>query len=255
MSEKPKSIILIIDDIKERQQEISKIISNDYYIMPAANSHEAKNCLNSDFKRISVIILSSKIQGENPSDFVKQIKANHLYNKIPILIFCRNQIDEEAKLCLSAGACDVFFEPADRTLVLNRIQNVVNLIDAANILAEIEKDDLTGLYTRQAFIHRARTMINNSPEKSFGILALDFENFKLTNSQYGEEKCNEFLAYVAQRIKNGTKTALVGRFGGDQFVVIYERAMDKTLERLTEIVASVMAEAPIPHQVLIVGCY
>ena len=98
MSEKPKSIILIIDDIKERQQEISKIISNDYYIMPAANSHEAKNCLNSDFKRISVIILSSKIQGENPSDFVKQIKANHLYNKIPILIFCRNQIDEQAKL-------------------------------------------------------------------------------------------------------------------------------------------------------------
>ena len=77
-------------------------------------------------------------QGGNTSSW--QREANHLYNKIPILIFCRNQIDEEAKLCLSAGACDVFFEPADRTLVLNRIQNVVNLIDAANILAEIEKD-------------------------------------------------------------------------------------------------------------------
>lgn len=255
LSEKPKSIILIIDDSKERQREISEIISSDYYIMPAANSHEAKTCLNNDYKRISVIILSNIIQGECPSDLVKQIKSNPTYKKIPILIFCRNQIDEEAKNCLIAGASDVFFEPADRTLVLNRIHNVVNLTEAANILAEIEKDDLTGLYTRQAFIHRARTMINNAPNKNFGILALDFENFKLTNSQYGEDKCNEFLAYVAQRLKNGAKTALVGRFGGDQFVVIYERAQDKTLERLNSIVASIMAEAPIPHQVLKIGSY
>ena len=73
-------------------------------------------------------------------------------------------------------------------------------------------------------------MINNAPNKSFGILGLDFENFKLTNSQYGEDKCNEFLAYVAQRLMNGAKTALVGRFGGDQFVVLYERSQEKTLD-------------------------
>ena len=228
MSEKPKSIILIVDDSKERQREVSEVISGDYYIMPAANPHEAKNCLNSDYRRISVIIISSQIQGESSYDFIKQIKSNSTYKRIPILIFCKNQIDDEAKLCLSAGACDVFFEPVDRTLVLNRIKNVVNLTEAANILAEIEKDDLTGLYTRQAFIHRARTMINNTPNKSFGILGLDFENFKLTNSQYGEDKCNEFLAYVAQRLKGGSKTALVGRFGGDQFVVLYERSQEKT---------------------------
>ena len=255
MSEKPKSIILIVDDSKERQRAVSEIISNEYYIMSAANSHEAKSYLNSDYRRISVIILSSQIQGESSNDFVKQIKSIPSYKKIPILIFCKNQIDEEAKLCLSAGACDVFFEPVDRTLVLNRIKNVVDLIEAANILAEIEKDDLTGLYTRQAFIHRARKMINNAPNKSFGILGLDFENFKLTNSQYGEDKCNDFLAYVAQRLMNGAKTALVGRFGGDQFVVLYERSQEKTLERLNSIVANIMAEAPIPHQVLKIGSY
>ena len=79
-----------------------ELVSNEYYIMSAANSHEAKSYLNSDYRRISVIILSSQIQGESSSDFVKQIKSIPAYKKIPILIFCKNQIDEEAKLCLSS---------------------------------------------------------------------------------------------------------------------------------------------------------
>lgn len=255
MSDKPKSIILIVDDSKERQKELSDLISGDYFVISAANCEKAKVALDYDFKRISVIVLGNKIQGEIPSEFVSFLKHHPVFKKIPVLIFCRDFIDDEAKKCLFAGASDVFFEPVDDVLVLNRLKNVANLTEAANILAEIEQDDLTGLYTRQAFLHRAKIVLEVSPHKLFGILAFDFENFKLTNSQYGEDKSNEFLAFVAHRLKEHSDTALLGRFGGDQFVMLYEISYEKSIERINDIVSDILAEAPIPQQILKIGCY
>lgn len=255
MSEKPKSIILIIDDSKERQKSLSELIAKDYFIMSAANCAEAKTALNFNFKRISGIILSNKIRGEIPSEFVSFIKSNDSYKNIPVLIFCRSFIDDEAKKCLNAGAGDVFFEPVDCVLLLNRLKNIINLTEAAYILEEIEKDDLTGLYTRQAFLHRANAKILENPGKLYGIMAFDFENFKLTNNQYGEDKCNEFLAYVARRLQSCLNGELMGRFGGDQFILIYEMGQNKSLENINSIISKILLDAPIPHQILKIGSY
>lgn len=255
MADKFKSIILVIDDSKERQEKLANLISGDYFIISAANCEKAKVALNYDFKRVSVIVLSSKIRGESPCEFVSFLKRHFVFRKIPVLIFCRDFIDDEAKNCLLAGASDVFFEPLDEILVLNRLKNVANLAEAKSILAEIEQDDLTGLYTRPAFLHHAKIMLEVYPNKLFGILAFDFENFKLTNSQYGEDKSNEFLSFTARRLKDRFSSALLGRFGGDQFVMFYEISEEKILERINDIVSDILADAPIPQQVLKIGSY
>ena len=39
---------------------------------------------------------------------------------------------------------------------------------------------------------------------------------------YGEEKCNEFLAYTGRRLKGLLPRGIAGRFGGDQFILFFD---------------------------------
>lgn len=128
------------------------------------------------------------------------------------------------------------------------------LEDSKKMIASLEYDDLTGLLIRQAFLHRAEAEIRNNPNKNYGILALDFENFKSANSLYGEEKCNEFLAVVSHKLAQYLPNSLIGRFGGDQFVLLFESDKDY-MNLIDSYKTEILQVSPIPNQVVKFGIY
>ena len=80
---------------------------------------------------------------------------------------------------------DFISKPYKPKVVKARLNSVIKLRESAAALSAIEYDELTGLYTRQAFYHHAKTLINFRSDKKFHVLVADIHNFKLVNSIYG----------------------------------------------------------------------
>lgn len=86
-------------------------------------------------------------------------------------------------------------------------------------------DSLTGLINRQFILDFARHLISNNTPFAMGILDLD--NFKNINDAYGHRNGDTCLQIVAQNLQECVgKDGLVGRFGGDEFIIIYLKACD-----------------------------
>jgi diguanylate cyclase (GGDEF)-like protein len=84
-------------------------------------------------------------------------------------------------------------------------------------------DKLTGLYNRR----KIDEVLENELKRSiryrtpFTLLIIDVDNFKVINDQYGHAKGDDILIDVAGILNSTVRnTDFVGRWGGDEFVII-----------------------------------
>ncbi len=84
-------------------------------------------------------------------------------------------------------------------------------------------DKLTGLANRTLFFDRVdQGMLASHRSGKFGaVLFIDLDHFKPLNDQYGHAVGDALLVEIAARMKNCVRaTDTVGRFGGDEFVIL-----------------------------------
>ena len=85
----------------------------------------------------------------------------------------------------------------------------------------IEIDDLTGLYTREAFLQRGEQLLEDNPEKVYGLLLADTVDFKSINEAYGIKTGDEILRSIGLSLQEKSASdVLIGRYGGDQFAIL-----------------------------------
>jgi diguanylate cyclase (GGDEF)-like protein len=106
-------------------------------------------------------------------------------------------------------------------------------------------DDLTGILTRKAFTDEFNQLMVNSQanETPLSLAFLDVDCFLEANNRYGHQGGDQILQAIAGNISElAGQQALVSRYGGDEFAVIFpgverERAF-LTLERIRAAVES-----------------
>lgn len=83
---------------------------------------------------------------------------------------------------------------------------------------KVQQDELTGAYNRQAFLKKARKLID-STEEEMCIVLMDISNFKVINDLYGSKTGDRLLRYLADelRARGKDKEFVVGRFNSDHF--------------------------------------
>jgi diguanylate cyclase (GGDEF)-like protein len=81
-------------------------------------------------------------------------------------------------------------------------------------------DSLTGVISRGYILNLAKELVNsNTP---FTMLMFDIDNFKFINDNYGHAIGDECLIAVCDSlIRCVEDKALIGRYGGDEFIIIY----------------------------------
>jgi diguanylate cyclase (GGDEF)-like protein len=84
-------------------------------------------------------------------------------------------------------------------------------------------DGLTGLYNRATFVEMSRRELARA-QRSGGstvILLLDLDHFKQVNDQWGHPAGDAVLCHVAVLLQSSVRhTDLVGRLGGEEFMVL-----------------------------------
>jgi len=110
-----------------------------------------------------------------------------------------------------------------------------------------ELDELTNIYTKQAFYHYAKKEIEEQLNTSFRVVAVDIENFRFLNSIYGKLKCDNVLNYFAREFANSGKCHVVGRYGYDQFILLMEDDEEFYFDTYSKFFQDIKEKAPIPY--------
>ncbi len=93
------------------------------------------------------------------------------------------------------------------------------------------KDPLTGLYNRRYLLERAEQEVQRSRryKHSISLLIIDLDHFKNINDTYGHLAGDRALIQFSTFLKDTLRNVdIIGRFGGDEFVVILPETELKT---------------------------
>lgn len=81
------------------------------------------------------------------------------------------------------------------------------------------QDDLTGFLNRRALHERLRSdFASDDPPQ--GLMLVDLDGFKAVNDRHGHAVGDVVLARLATRLRDGLSGVVLGRIGGDEFVVV-----------------------------------
>jgi diguanylate cyclase (GGDEF)-like protein len=97
----------------------------------------------------------------------------------------------------------------------------------ADLLEVSRIDALTGVCNRAYFMQRFHEQIalHRVRSQAVGIAVVDIDHFKKVNDTYGHQAGDTALKVIAETLKNAMReTDVVGRYGGEEFVVILEDA-------------------------------
>ncbi len=112
-----------------------------------------------------------------------------------------------------------------------RTRREAQLAAATTLAAQAEamrqqanSDPLTGLLNRRGVVEKLKT---HNVSKST-VAVIDVDRFKMVNDRYGHIVGDEILQAVSARISGGvSRNDVVGRWGGDEFVIVLELGIDQ----------------------------
>jgi diguanylate cyclase (GGDEF)-like protein len=115
-------------------------------------------------------------------------------------------------------------------------QTMIQTLQALEV--RTERDELTGLLRRQAFSDQWQSLMEQSSRNHLNhvVLMIDLDHFKNMNDTHGHLTGDEVLRKVAEVLRSfESPECLVGRFGGEEFVVAVQ-ASDAEGKYLAEMI-------------------
>jgi diguanylate cyclase (GGDEF)-like protein/PAS domain S-box-containing protein len=123
----------------------------------------------------------------------------------------------------------------DRPSVRGTVVNARDITERKQAEAALEHqalhDSLTDLPNRLLFLDRldhAMARAERDKDAAPAVMFLDLDRFKLVNDGLGHDAGDELLAAVAARLRESLRPGdTVARFGGDEFVLLFESVPDR----------------------------
>ncbi|MCC2817783.1 EAL domain-containing protein [Lachnoclostridium pacaense] len=219
----PKKQILIVEDNDINRATLAGILFSDYAVLEAENGQEAFSVLERYKEKISLILLDIIMPVMDGYTFLDKMKANPAYAHIPVIVTTQSDSEDDEVAALSHGASDFVAKPYRAQVILHRVASIIHLRETAAMINLIQKDQLTGLYSKEFFYERVKEVLIQNPDRKYDIICSDIDNFKLINDIFGVPAGNRLLCNIADMYKelvgeNGT----CGRFNADQFACLLE---------------------------------
>lgn len=232
MEDKPINILIVDDDDYDRQiykKNITKYLPKQFLVTEADSGQSALQICAG--LQPDCILIDYYMPGLNGINFMDEITSSSEINN-PAIIFLTGKGDETiAAEVIRKGAVDYIPKAKVRGDVLaESIKKSIDVINhkkrlqhQASITEELAyTDHLTKLLNRTSFNEQLTRSISlcKRHERQCAVLFIDLDRFKIINDIDGHQTGDKILIEVARRIKEVVRNEdLVGRIGGDEFVV------------------------------------
>ena len=112
---------------------------------------------------------------------------------------------------------------------------------------ERNRDPLTRLLNRRAFMEAAEGVLNDRRVAPWAVVVGDIDHFKRVNDSWGHACGDQVLQSVSQVLLQQVRAGdLVSRFGGEEFVLLLQRASLEDAESVVQRIRLQLASAQIP---------
>jgi two-component system, cell cycle response regulator len=160
---------------------------------------------------------------------------------------------------LEAGADDYLTKPFDVEELKARLRAGQRILELEDRLVEAREnmryrathDLLTSLWNRGVILELiSREITRSSRESSCTVVMMcDIDHFKQVNDQHGHAAGDDVLKEVARRLQNSVRSYdMVGRYGGEEFLVVLNRCDPSRAVSRAENLRSVVSSKPILAQ-------
>ena len=137
----------------------------------------------------------------NGYEFLTTIMSDSRYSAIPVIVTTAKDSEEDEIWCLENGAADFVSKPYQPEVVKRRVDRIIRLRETAAILNVVEKDHLTGLYSKESFYLEVERILEKNLDRQYDMVVADMENFKAVNECLGIKIGDQILCYMAKRYK------------------------------------------------------
>jgi diguanylate cyclase (GGDEF)-like protein len=133
--------------------------------------------------------------------------------------------------------------------ILEKFESEYRILDAERkelkLISSVDK--LTGLYNRSFLDHALLDAVKNSSQGiPLGIILLDIDNFKKVNDTYGHLEGDTVLIYLSEVLrKTVRKGDIVGRWGGEEFMVIVKHVQSDYVITIAEKLRQALNKKPL----------
>lgn len=232
--------LLVVEDNKLNRDVLSDMLMTKYEVISVKNGKEAMGVLDSSYKEIALVMTDLNMPEMDGYELIKKMKGIRQYSNIPIIVITGLGTDESSKdsieaKCLKLGAADFVFKPYKPEIIMNRIDRMIKMRESITFLHYLERDSLTGLYTKDFFFHRVEQQLLEHPDERYVMFGTDIIGLKLINDNYGIEVGNEVLKRLADFRYKLDMIMFAGRIEGDKFAALLrEKDLDDLLSRLKD---------------------
>lgn len=216
-----KKTALVVEDNEINREILCDIISDTYDTLEAENGKIGLEVLRKNYQKIAVILLDVQMPVMNGYEFMEEVSKSAVLNAIPIIVLTANEGTAVEEKCLALGASDYIKKPYNPVIVQSRIASLIRLRESISALLDIEYDELTKTYTKEAFYYHAERVLDANPDKKFTMLICDIQQYLFLKRAYGEEYAQTIIVELAEALKqNDAPETLIGRTGEDVFAVL-----------------------------------
>ncbi|MDT5083908.1 MAG: two-component system, cell cycle response regulator [Mycobacterium sp.] len=202
------------------------------------------------------ILLDIEMPGLDGHQVLARLKSDPALSDIPVVFLTGRTGMNDMVAGLRAGAHDYLKKPFEPAELIARIAGAVRMKrlqdelrmrnDQLDQLSRI--DALTGIFNRrhldEQLVEAGKTAARN--QQSLAIVMLDIDHFKQVNDSHGHPAGDQVLQEFARRLKATLRAGnIVGRWGGEEFLVIAPRTTPEEAMMLGERIRLSIADEPI----------
>ena len=232
--------ILVIDDSEMERALVKKYLGSEYHIHESENAEQAIAYLEKKWVQVRLSLVDNMMPGINGIEFLRYCEGFEDLHRIPkIMITSSNRADDQ-KQAFRAGAYDFLAKPLIPEVVQARVQHAMELnrelrafeSNQERFRRQADTDRATGLLNKAAFEDAVEKYLVNHETGPCHLFVMDVDNFKAINDQFGHLHGDEVLKVIASTLQQSyRKSDLIGRFGGDEFVICLTAACSHALLR------------------------
>jgi diguanylate cyclase (GGDEF)-like protein len=214
--------VLVVDDSKVSQFVIGRELSlQKFKVLQAYNGIEAINILeqHGDVKLVLVDHQMSMLDGIT---FVQKVRTIYPKDQLLIIGISTSADPRLAVKFLKAGANDFISKPFNYEILLCRINQNLDMLDAVEFAKHLSNVDyLSNVFNRRYFFERGNKIFESLDEHSaLTVMMMDIDYFKKVNDMYGHDAGDEVIKHFAHQLKVHFHADIVARLGGEEFAVI-----------------------------------
>lgn len=247
--------ILVADDSGvSRHVTCAFLRAAGHHVILAKDGNEALEALRTD-TGISLALVDWMMPGLDGIEVCRRLRAipDRAYT---YMISVTSRSEKQDIVCaLEAGFDDFLTKPVQpselnaRLLVGRRIIDLQEKLLQTCELSQFKAthDSLTGLWNRGAILEflRAQLALAVRHSSNLALMMVDIDHFKVINDTYGHSVGDSVLIHVARLMNQSIRASdWLGRYGGEEFLVIASEAPGNDAIRLGERLRLSVADHP-----------